>query len=90
MPWHSVEEKKTLTIGVILECPTWPVQPTILRALKTATDKLKQAGHNIIMLEKFPSFTEATDLSWKFFDIDVSSSLGCRNFPIASEDPSGS
>ncbi|ETI20590.1 hypothetical protein G647_08628 [Cladophialophora carrionii CBS 160.54] len=70
MPWHPVEEKTTLTIGVILECPTWPVQPTILRALKTATDKLKQAGHNIVMLEKFPSFAAATELSWNFFDID--------------------
>ncbi|KAJ9603096.1 hypothetical protein H2200_012391 [Cladophialophora chaetospira] len=72
MPWHPVEEKKTLTIGVILECPTWPVQPPILRTLKTAADKLKQAGHNVILLEKFPSFAEATDLSWNFFDVDNS------------------
>jgi amidase len=72
IPWHPVEKKKTLNIGVIFECPTWPVQPTIMRALKTATDKLKQAGHNIIMLEKFPSFKDATELSWKFFDIDNS------------------
>ncbi|OAP54831.1 hypothetical protein AYL99_11279 [Fonsecaea erecta] len=70
MPWHPVEQKKTLTVGVILECPTWPVQPPILRALKTATEKLKQAGHNIIMLEKFPSFKEGNELSFKFFDID--------------------
>ncbi|KIW74080.1 hypothetical protein Z517_12490 [Fonsecaea pedrosoi CBS 271.37] len=70
MPWHPVEERKTLTIGVILECPTWLVQPPILRALKTAADKLKQAGHNIVMLENFPSFKEATELSWSFFDID--------------------
>ncbi|KIX96407.1 uncharacterized protein Z520_07673 [Fonsecaea multimorphosa CBS 102226] len=70
MPWHPVEEKKSLTIGVILECPTWPVQPPILRALKTATEKLRQAGHSIVMLEKFPSFKEANHLSFKMFDID--------------------
>ena len=72
MPWHPVEEKKTFNIGVILECPTWPVQPPILRALKSASDKLKEAGHNIILLEKFPSFEEATELSWHFFDVDNS------------------
>jgi Asp-tRNA(Asn)/Glu-tRNA(Gln) amidotransferase A subunit family amidase len=70
MPWHPVPEKKTLTIGVLLECPTWPVTPPIMRAMKTATEKLKQAGHNVIMLGNFPSFKEATKLSWKFFDID--------------------
>ncbi|KAI1612945.1 amidase [Exophiala viscosa] len=70
IPWHPVPEKKTLTIGVVLECPTWLVAPPQLRAMKTATDKLKQAGHNVIMLEKFPSFKEATELSWAFFDID--------------------
>ncbi|KAK5192030.1 hypothetical protein LTR47_003487 [Exophiala xenobiotica] len=70
MPWHPVPEKKTLTIGVLLECPTWPVTPPIMRAMNTATEKLKQAGHNVVMLGNFPSFKEATELSWKFFDID--------------------
>ena len=70
MPWHSVPERKSLTIGVLFECPTWPVAPTIMRAMKTATEKLRQAGHTIVMLDKFPSFAEATNLSWNFFDID--------------------
>lgn len=70
IPWHPVEMKKTLTIGVILECPTWSVQPPIKRALKSATEILKQAGHTIIILEKFPSFKEANELSFSFFDID--------------------
>ena len=70
MPWHPVPETKTLTVGVLFECPTWPVAPTIMRAMKTAAEKLKHAGHTIVMLEKFPSFTEATHLSWSFFDID--------------------
>lgn len=70
VPWHPIEQRSSLTIGVIFECPTWPVAPTILRALRTATDKLKDAGHNIVVLDKFPSFKEATELSWKFFDVD--------------------
>ena len=72
MPWHPVEKKETLTVGVILECPSWPVQPTIMRTMKTATNKLKSAGHKVVMLPKFPSFKEATDLSWNFFDVDNS------------------
>jgi amidase len=70
MPWHPVEQKKSLTIGVIWECPTWPVQPPILRTLKTATEVLKKKGHNIVMVEKFPSFKAATELCWNFFDVD--------------------
>ncbi|KIX03954.1 uncharacterized protein Z518_07507 [Rhinocladiella mackenziei CBS 650.93] len=70
MPWHLVEEKKTLNIGVLFECPSWPVAPTILRTMKTATEKLKEAGHNIILLDKFPSFKEATELSWEYFGVD--------------------
>ena len=70
MPWHPTAKKDALTIGVIFECPTCPVQPPIMRTLKSATDKLKQAGHKIIMLEEFPSYKEATDLSMNFFDVD--------------------
>jgi Asp-tRNA(Asn)/Glu-tRNA(Gln) amidotransferase A subunit family amidase len=69
-PWHPVPAKKPLTIGVLYECPTWPVAPTIMRAMKTATAKLEEAGHKIVILERFPSFKEATTLSWEFFDID--------------------
>ena len=70
MPWHPVPEAKSLTIGVVLECPTWRLTPPMLRAMKTATEKLKQAGHKIVMLEKFPSFKEAMELSFGMFDID--------------------
>jgi len=70
MPWQEVPKKESLTIGVLVECPTWPVAPTIKRAVTTAAEKLKEAGHKIVTLDKFPSFKEATELSWSFFDID--------------------
>jgi amidase len=70
IPWHPIPEKKSLTIGVLFECPSWPVAPPILRAIKTAAKKLESAGHKVVKLEKFPSFTETTDLAWNFFDID--------------------
>lgn len=72
IPWHPTPLKKSLTIGVLFECPSWPVTPPILRAIKTATKKLEEAGHKVVLLEKFPSFAEATQLSWNLFDIDNS------------------
>ncbi|KEF54493.1 amidase [Exophiala aquamarina CBS 119918] len=72
IPWHPVPEQKSLRIGVILECPSWPVAPPILRAMETATKKLERAGHKVIKTESFPSFKDATDLAWSFFDIDNS------------------
>ncbi|RVX73688.1 hypothetical protein B0A52_02578 [Exophiala mesophila] len=72
IPWNPTPVKKSLTIGVIFECPTFPVTPPILRAIKTATKKLEEAGHKIVMLEKFPSFAAAAKAAWDFFDIDNS------------------
>jgi len=70
IPWTPVPKKKSLTVGVIIEDPGWPVAPPIVRAIKSAIDKLKAAGHRVILLEKFPSFPEATTLSWSYFDLD--------------------
>lgn len=70
IPWHQVPEKKTLTIGVLFECPSWPIQPPIMRAMKTAAQKLESAGHKLVTLNEHPSFKSATDLAFQFFDID--------------------
>ena len=69
-PWHSTTPKKTLTIGIIPECPSVPVTPPILRAINTAAEKLKTAGHNIVPITNFPSFRAMNDLSFMFFDFD--------------------
>ncbi|KIW14421.1 hypothetical protein PV08_07204 [Exophiala spinifera] len=84
IPWHPVPEPKSLTIGVVLQCPTWKITPPMLRTMKTAVEKLKQAGHNMVMLEKFPSFKAATDLSWDMFDID-NEGTGFKNIQASGE-----
>lgn len=72
IPWHTAPRKQALTIGVLLECPSWPLHPPMLRAMRTASEMLKKAGHTLIPITKFPSFKEATDLAAGFFDIDNS------------------
>ena len=84
MPWHTVPSKKSLTIGVLFECPSWPISPPLLRAIKTATDKMEKAGHKVVKLQKFPSFTEAADLTWEFFDID-NEGTGFKHIDVSGE-----
>lgn len=72
IPWKPVSKKQALNIGVLLECPSWPLHPPMLRAMRTASETLKKAGHNLIPITKFPSFKEATDLTMSFYDIDNS------------------
>lgn len=83
MPWHPVVEKRTLTIGVLFECPSWPVQPPMMRAMKLAAEELKKQGHVLVPITKFPSFKDAMELSWEFFDIDNS---GYGKIPIIEAD----
>lgn len=72
IPWHPVSRKQALTIGVLFECPSWPLHPPMMRAMRTAVETLKKARHTLVPLPKFPSFKEAADLTMDFFDIDNS------------------
>lgn len=53
--------------------------------METASKRLESAGHTLIKVEKFPSFTDATNLAWNFFDID-NSGTGMK-FVEASGEP---
>jgi amidase len=73
VPWRplpSPSSQKTLTLGLLTEDPSFPVHPTVLRALTTASTALKQAGHTIIPLTTVPSLMPITKLAWKFFMLD--------------------
>lgn len=48
------------------------MSPPILRAIQTAAKKLESAGHKVVPIPKFPSYSEATELAFNFFDIDNS------------------
>ena len=68
--WHPVPKKKTMTVGMIMQDPSCPVTPPVARTLRSAVEKLKAAGHHVLVLKAFPSFVEACELAWKYFDLD--------------------
>jgi amidase len=70
IPWSTVEKKQHLTVGVLTECPSWPVTPPMKRSTRSAVDKLSQAGHQVVEISHFPSYAEATRLAWESLDID--------------------
>ncbi|GAD94116.1 general amidase, putative [Paecilomyces variotii No. 5] len=68
--WQVVPPKKPLNIGIIFQDPSIPVMPPLLRAIRSAAEKLTAAGHAVTTLTYFPSFKEISDLSWSYFDLD--------------------
>lgn len=68
-PWRHATSKPILRLGYILEDPHFPVHPPVLRTLTSATEKLKQAGHEIIPLEP-PSIKDACLLAFRCFAMD--------------------
>ncbi|KAJ9622813.1 hypothetical protein H2203_006465 [Taxawa tesnikishii (nom. ined.)] len=72
-PWRSVEKSpgRKLRLGLIVEDPTFPLHPPVMRALNTAVDKLKEAGHTIIPLtDKVPNISETLLTAFRFFGMD--------------------
>ncbi|KAK0658824.1 Acetamidase [Lasiodiplodia hormozganensis] len=65
---------KPLRFGLITEDPTRPLHPPVLRALRTAANKLSAAGHTIVPLDSssssLPSIISVAALAWKFFALD--------------------
>lgn len=73
-PWRQVPHKPALRLGFILEDSHFPLHPPVLRTLTAATEKLKQAGHEIIPLT-VPSIKEACLLGFRFFAMDPASTF---------------
>ena len=73
VPWIEPGEKKILTIGVMPEDTLYPLHPQMQRALEMCYQKLEAVGHKLVHLssvEMFPSVSEASDLSFRFFNMD--------------------
>lgn len=70
VPWISEPLGGPLTIGLIMEAPGLPVSPPISRAVATAAQKLKAAGHRIIPLSNYPSYADATKWGMRSLDFD--------------------
>ena len=73
-PWRQVPHKPALRLGFILEDSHFPLHPPVLRTLTATTEKLKQAGHEIIPLT-VPSIKEACLLGFRFFAMDPASTF---------------
>ncbi|KAJ4289597.1 hypothetical protein N0V90_010926 [Kalmusia sp. IMI 367209] len=72
VPWRKVEpHARPLRFGLIRGHPKRPLHPPIARALHSAATKLKEKGHQIVLLDdKVPDIWECSVLAWKFFLLD--------------------
>jgi amidase len=70
VPWRPQSIERKLVIGLVSEAPDQPVSPPMRRAVTTAAEKLKAAGHTIIELKKYPSFADVYDLIMNSFAYD--------------------
>ena len=71
-PWRRITHKPALRLGFILEDSHFPLHPPVLRTLTAATEKIKQAGHEIIPFT-VPSIKEACLLAFRSFSMDPAS-----------------
>lgn len=74
VPWRDLELAETeskLRIGVIIEDPALPLQPPMLRVMTKATQKLKDAGHELIDISAEARLTYDTNLMvFRYFLLD--------------------
>jgi amidase len=72
VPWRQVDPvTRPLRIGLVRGHPKRPLHPPIARALHSAATKLKENGHQIILIEdKVPDLWECALLAFKFFKLD--------------------
>lgn len=72
IPWRRVEPlARPLKFGLIRGHPKRPLHPTIARALHTTATKLKEKGHEMVLLDdEIPDLWESTRLAWKYFLLD--------------------
>ncbi|KAJ5758488.1 Amidase [Penicillium odoratum] len=68
-PWRTVTAKSTLRLGLIQEDPHFLLHPPVLRTLTQATERLKQAGHEIVPLST-SSIRDACALAFRMFAMD--------------------
>ncbi|OAL48913.1 amidase [Pyrenochaeta sp. DS3sAY3a] len=69
--WRDVPKKRSLRIGVFFEDPLVPVHPPVKRALKVASEKLKAAGHEVIILQKVPDMLNGLKAVSRGFELDT-------------------
>jgi amidase len=85
-PWTPSSLKNPITVGCIIEDPHCAVASPVSRAMRTAIEKLHQAGLKVIMLDEIPSFEVAANLTWSYFDLD-NHLTPFKDWPAATGEP---
>lgn len=85
IPWHDAPKKDKLTIGVWEQDPDFPVFPPVARAMATAVDKLRAAGHNIKVIQAPPTI-KAMKIAMRWFALDQVN-LPMKLLAAGNEDP---
>ncbi|PVH99403.1 amidase [Periconia macrospinosa] len=72
VPWRKVEPvTQSLRFGLIRGHPKRPLHPPIARALHSAATRLKEHGHEIVLLDGLiPDLWDIWTLACKFFSLD--------------------
>lgn len=70
VPWKQVPQKKVLTIGILPADPSFPLHPPVTRAVNSAIEKLKQAGHTLIEIGAVPSIATANAQIVELYSLD--------------------
>jgi len=73
IPWRNIDKTKgRLRLGCVVdEDPAYPFHPPVIRTLNSAIEKLQQAGHTVVQLQKVPSISEAGIVAFKMFHLDT-------------------
>ncbi|CAG8203927.1 unnamed protein product [Penicillium salamii] len=70
-PWRTVAPKKILRLGFIEEDSHFPLHPPVLRTLRTAVEKLRAAGHEVVTLKIEPELIrDACVMAFRMFAMD--------------------
>jgi amidase len=73
IPWRNIDKTKgRLRLGCVAdEDSAYPFHPPVIRTLNSAIEKLQQAGHTVVQLQKVPSISEAGIVAFKMFHLDT-------------------
>ncbi|KAH7086058.1 amidase signature domain-containing protein [Paraphoma chrysanthemicola] len=69
--WRDIPTKPKLRIGLYMGDPIAPLHPPVKRALRLAADKLKAAGHEVVVLDRVPSLLDAAKVIIRGFELDT-------------------
>lgn len=68
--WRDIEPSTRLNIGLYLGHAEYPLTAPVKQALEASAAALREAGHQIIPMDDFPSLLTATRIAFEYFELD--------------------